>query len=235
MAKKIRLLIVEDEEPIRRGLVDVFLYHGYEVESAGDGHEGLKMALSGSYDLVLLDVMLPGLDGFSICNEVRTRDREQPIIMLTAKTSDQDIIEGLRLGADDYVAKPFSVAELVLRVEAVLRRSQKLKAAQSKLEICTALVVDSIRMTASCDGNEIELTRREIDLLQYLWCNKHRHVSRGELLSEVWGYRRSTQIDTRTVDIHIAKLRRKIERDATHPTRLVTVRGEGYQLKADEA
>jgi two-component system response regulator RegX3 len=123
MADGPRLLIVEDEAPIRNGLIDVFVFHGFEVDSAGDGHEGLQKALSGRYDLVLLDIMLPGVDGFDICNRVREQDRRQPIIMLTAKTSDDDIIRGLTLGADDYVAKPFSIAQLVLRVKAVLRRT----------------------------------------------------------------------------------------------------------------
>ena len=124
MDRKIRLLVVEDETSIRVGLADVFVYHGYEVDTAADGKEGLAKALSGTFDLILLDIMLPGLDGFEVCNRVRERDPEQPIIMLTAKTADEDIVRGLSLGADDYVAKPFSVAQLVLRVQAVLRRAR---------------------------------------------------------------------------------------------------------------
>ena len=122
--RKIRILIVEDEAAIRTGLIDVLVYHGYEVDFAEDGPSGLKKANSGRYDLILLDVMLPGMDGFEICDRIRQRDRDQAIIMLTAKTSDEDIIQGLSLGADDYVAKPFSVAQLVLRIQAVLRRAQ---------------------------------------------------------------------------------------------------------------
>ena len=124
MTRKLRILVVEDELAIRTGLVDVFVFHGYEVESTADGREGLNLALLGTFDLILLDIMLPGLNGYEICDGIRKVDRDQPIIMLTAKTSDEDIIQGLSLGADDYVAKPFSVAQLVLRVEAVLRRSR---------------------------------------------------------------------------------------------------------------
>ena len=116
MAQKVRILVVEDEAAIRSGLVDVFVYHGYEVETAENGDDGLRAALGGRFDLILLDVMLPGIDGFEICNRIRQQDRQQPVIMLTAKSSDEDIVQGLTLGADDYVAKPFSVTQLVLRV-----------------------------------------------------------------------------------------------------------------------
>ena len=119
MKRKIRILVVEDEAAIRTGLVDVFVFHGYEVESAEDGTTGLEKARSGRFDLIVLDLMLPGMDGFEICNAIRAVDRDQPIIMLTARVSDEDIIRGLELGADDYVGKPFSVAQLVLRVKAV--------------------------------------------------------------------------------------------------------------------
>jgi len=124
MHNKPRILIVEDEEAIRSGLMDVFVFHGFDVDYAADGNTGLDKALSGRFDMVLLDVMLPGMNGFEICNQIRGIDRDQAIIMLTARTSDEDIIQGLSLGADDYVSKPFSVAQLVLRVQAVLRRAQ---------------------------------------------------------------------------------------------------------------
>ena len=125
MQRKSRLLIIEDEQAILTGLLDLFVYHGYDVDAAQDGQLGLEKALQGNYDLIILDIMLPRLDGFAICNAIRHHSREQPLIILTAKTTDEDIITGLTLGADDYVAKPFSVRELVLRVEAVLRRSAK--------------------------------------------------------------------------------------------------------------
>ena len=124
MNRKIRILIVEDEQAIREGLIDVLVFHHYDVDSAATGPEGLEKALTGKYDLILLDIMLPGMDGYEICDRVRREDREQPIIMLTAKTSDEEIVQGLKLGADDYVPKPFSIQQLVLRIEAVLRRSR---------------------------------------------------------------------------------------------------------------
>ena len=234
MEHKFRLLIVEDEEAILRGLIDLFVYHGYQVEFSKDGKEGLQKAKTGSYDLIILDVMLPQLDGFSICNEIRKSSKEQPVMMLTAKTSEEDIINGLTLGADDYVAKPFSVRELVLRVEAVLRRSKKAKQMESTLLLGNKWRVDTANLKAvSCQSKdtEIELTRREVDILEYLKANSQRPVSREELLEEVWGYSRASQIETRTVDIHMAKLRRKIELNPKDPKIIATVRGEGYRLE----
>jgi two-component system response regulator RegX3 len=231
MDTKLRILIVEDEEAIRRGLADVFLFHGYEVELAENGRTGLDLALRGKFDLILLDVMLPEIDGFTICNEIRKASREQPIILLTAKTSDDDIIAGLTLGADDYVAKPFSVRELVLRVEAVLRRTRRLGEVLPELQI-GPLRIDIKNLSGCFDGSpeSISFTRREIEILEYLKQHDKRPVSRDELLAEVWGYSKTGNIETRTVDIHIAKLRRKIETDPKRPALLLTVRGEGYRL-----
>ena len=226
MAQKTRLLIVEDEVAIRTGLVDVFVYHGYEVDTAAHGDDGLRKALTGQYDLILLDVMLPGTDGFEICNQIRQQDRQQPVIMLTAKSSDEDIVQGLTLGADDYVAKPFSVTQLLLRVQAVLRRSGIGEDASREIRLCNGLVIDTENL---CAG-EIVFTRREMDVLLYLSQQPERPVSREELLARVWGYANHMEIETRTVDIHIAKLRRKIEADAANPEAIVTVRGAGYRL-----
>jgi two-component system alkaline phosphatase synthesis response regulator PhoP len=233
MRNKPRILIVEDEAAIRRGLMDVFVYHGYDVEASADGPSGLDRALSGSFDLILLDVMLPGMDGFEICNRIRARDRDQPIILLTAKTSDEDIIQGLSLGADDYVAKPFSVAELVLRVQAVLRRAGIGVEQDSRLRLGEAIEIDTRNLSGRCNGATLSFTRREVEILQYLNANSERPVPREELLHRVWGYARHLDIETRTVDIHIAKLRRKIEPDPAQPSRLVTVRGAGYRLLTD--
>ena len=230
MNRKLRLLIVEDETAIREGLVDVFVYHGYDVEAVADGNRGLERALSGRYDLLLLDVMLPGTDGFAICDRVRAADAEQPVIMLTARTTDEDIVRGLKLGADDYVVKPFSVAELVLRVEAVLRRSRAVAEQQSILELGDGLVIDVPNLAGSRGDERLAFTRREMDLLTYLAANAERAVSREELLHKVWGYPRGADIETRTVDIHVAKLRRKIEPDPAEPRHLLTVRGAGYRL-----
>ena len=227
---KPRLLIIEDEEAILEGLADVFVYNGYQVETATEGKSGLEMALAGGYHLVLLDIMMPGLDGFSVCDKIREVDRHLPIIMLTAKTSEEDIIKGLKLGADDYIPKPFSVAQLLARVEAVLRRSGKLHRDMNALNLGD-LVVHPDQLVGTRDGEEIPFTQRELEILVYLNQHTVRPVSRQELLREVWGYANVDFLETRTVDIHIAKLRRKIERDSSQPELLVTVRGEGYQLK----
>ena len=239
---KAKILIVEDEESIREGLVDVLIYHGYQVDTAENGEIGLQKALSESYDLILLDVMLPIIDGFEVCNKVREQSREQPVVMLTAKTAEEDIIQGLKLGADDYVAKPFSVRELVLRLEAVLRRSNSFQRKADIIEICGVLSIDSKTLEGSFasganqplqEKGKLQFTRREVDLLAYLLEHEDRPVSREELLDHVWGYKRADMIETRTVDIHIAKLRRKIEVNPKEPRLLLTIRGEGYRLNSD--
>jgi len=222
------LLIIEDEESIRKGLCDVFVYNGYEVDWAADGKEGLKKAQSGRYHVVILDVMLPQIDGLTICNEIRKLDRSQPIIMLTARGDEEDIIKGLKLGADDYIPKPFSVRELVARVEAVLRRSHKLMDERENVS-WDGMTIDPRNLWVTIGKQTHELTRREVDILRYLIQFSGRPVSRKELLKEVWGYGNSN-MDTRTVDIHITKLRKKIEKDSEKPQRILTVRGEGYKI-----
>ena len=238
MTRKPNILIVEDEEAIRAGLIDVLVYHGFMTDSAADGLAGLDKALSGQYDLILLDVMLPGMDGFEICNRIRSEDREQPIIMLTAKTSDDDIIQGLQLGADDYVSKPFSVAQLVLRIQAVLRRSRlnietEYMIELGNIETDNQLKIDSRNLTGTKDKKNINFTRREMDILQYLYSHADRPVPRDELLNKLWGYAKNLELETRTVDIHIAKLRRKIEPEPSKPRYLITVRGAGYRLMVE--
>jgi len=230
MTRNARLLIVEDEAAIRDGLVDVFVYHGFAVDSCGDGNVALEKALTGRYDLILLDVMLPGMNGFDICDAIRARDRDQPIIMLTAKSSDEEIIQGLKLGADDYVAKPFSIQQLVLRVEAVLRRSEAGRLEADTISLMSGVVIDTRNLNGRAADDELTFTRREIDILQYLAAHSARAVPREELLNKVWGYARNLDIETRTVDIHIAKLRRKIETNPKEPGNLITVRGAGYRL-----
>lgn len=227
MTFKAKILIIEDEAAIRSGLIDVFTYHGYEVDFADHGEKGLSKALTGQFDLILLDIMLPGLNGFDICNQIRQQDRNQAIIMLTAKSCDDDIVQGLTLGADDYVSKPFSVTQLVLRVQAVLRRAGIDGLEQKQLRLNNGLVIDTRNL---CTQNDIVFTRREMDLLQYLASESERPVAREELLVKVWGYASHMEIETRTVDIHIAKLRRKIELNLSTPETIITVRGAGYRL-----
>jgi len=229
MKRQIRILIVEDEEAIREGLIDVLVFHGYATDSAATGPDGLEKALTGKFDLILLDIMLPGIDGYEICDRIRAEDRNQPIIMLTAKTSDEEIVQGLKLGADDYVPKPFSIQQLVLRIEAVLRRSQ-VGLVQARTIRLRNVSIDTENLSGRNGGEEIVFTRREIEVLAYLAQNSDRPVSRDELLTKVWGYSRNLDIETRTVDIHIAKLRRKIEADPKTPENLITVRGAGYRL-----
>ena len=228
MSIKPKLLIVEDEPIILMGLTDLFVFHGYDVESESDGKKGLSRGLDGQYACIILDVMLPSLNGFEICNALRQHSRSQPILMLTAKNSEEDIINGLTLGADDYVGKPFSTSELVLRVNALVRRSgwtgtDKTMVLSSEVSICMQT------LTGSSYQQQTKYTRREVEVLAYLQ-RQHQPVSRDELLKQVWGYKTTSDIDTRTVDIHIAKIRKKIETDPKSPKYLVTHRGEGYQL-----
>ncbi len=226
---KPKLLIVEDEQAILQGLVDVFVFHGFEVDAADNGKKGLEKALTNQYALILLDVMLPFIDGFEICNKIREKDKNQPIIMLTAKSSEDDIITGLTLGADDYIAKPFSVRELVLRVTAVLKRTSVQSYSKPIFQL-GSIQIDTANLIQINTETPHSFSRRELDILDYLQNNSQRPVSREELLEHVWGYKQADAIETRTVDIHIAKLRRKIEANPKQPECLVTVRGEGYRL-----
>lgn len=227
MMPKLKILIIEDEQAILQGLIDVFVFHGFDVDSADEGRTGLEKALTGKHDLILLDIMLPFIDGFEICNKIREQNKNQPIIMLTAKSSEEDIITGLTLGADDYIAKPFSVRELVLRVNTVLKRVHNHE--NSILHIAN-MQIDTANLVQINSDNPRCFSRRELDILHYLKQHSERPVSREELLEQVWGYKQAEAIETRTVDIHIAKLRRKIETNPKQPEWLVTVRGEGYRL-----
>ena len=225
---KPRILVVEDEPSIRAGLCDVLRYRGYEVDDAETGEEGLERGLQPDVDLLLLDIMLPGLSGFEVCEAVRAERPNVPILMLTARGSEDDVLRGFQCGADDYVTKPFSLAQLLARVEALLRRT----AARAEEPIDSfevgGFAVDPVRMIAVGEsGDEVELTRREIEMLALFAREPGRIVSRRVLLHEVWGMERADRIETRTVDMHIAKLRKKLgeARDL-----IETVRGEGYRL-----
>ncbi|MCF6262880.1 MAG: response regulator transcription factor [Xanthomonadales bacterium] len=225
-----KILIVEDEVAIRTGLVDVLVYHGYQVEAAASGREGMEKALSGRFDLLLLDVMLPEINGFEICHRLRQSDPELAIIMLTAKSMDEDVIQGLSLGADDYVTKPFSITQLLLRVQAVLRRTRAPENTTDIIHLSDKVTIDCLNLCGKRDEESLLFTRREIDLLRYLQQHGERPVSRDELLHKVWGYANNADLETRTVDIHIAKLRRKLEPEPSQPQFILTVRGAGYRL-----
>jgi two-component system response regulator RegX3 len=222
-----RVLVVEDEAAIRGGLCDVLAFHGYEPSGAADGEEGLREALHGGFDLVVLDVMLPRRSGFEVCAELRVARPRLPILMLTARGAEEDVLRGFRAGADDYVTKPFSLAELVARVEALLRRAGRLPAAARTPFAVGGLAVDPERLVAERDGTSIELTRREADMLALFARERGRIVSRRMLLTEVWGMEAADRVETRTVDMHVAKLRKKLG-DAR--AAIETVRGEGYRL-----
>jgi len=230
MKKSASILIVEDEAAIRVGLVDVLIYHGYQVDYAEEGLSGLEKALTGKYDLILLDVMLPNLDGFKICTKIREQDKGQPIIMLTAKSADEDVINGFTLGADDYVSKPFSVTQLILRIKAVLRRSIPETTELTFIQLDKDRRVDLQNLCIQIGEENLPFTKREMEVLEFLQRNNQRPVAREELLSCVWGYAEELDIETRTVDIHIARIRRKIEKDPREPQFLITVRGAGYRL-----
>jgi two-component system response regulator RegX3 len=227
MNEKPGVLLVEDEESIREGLRDVLLYHGYDVTAVGSGEEGIDRALGGDFAVVVLDVMLPGVNGFEVCRRVRQERPAQAILMLTAKGSEEDVVEGFRSGADDYVTKPFSVRELLARVEALLRRSGALGAIDSVMTF-GEWKIETAKLMASRDGQQLEITPRELSLIRLLRREKGRIVSRRTLLKEVWGMGRVEELETRTVDMHIAKLRKKLDLDGEL---IQTVRGAGYRYR----
>ena len=229
-AAKNRILVVEDDSAILDGLLDILVFKGYDVQGERDGRQGLQLGLSEQFDLVILDVMLPSLDGFSICKALRKNKPHQGILMLTAKGAEEDIVAGFKAGADDYLCKPFSIRELVLRVEAILRRLGKVRAS-IRITWC-GVEFNGDTLTGSHQGNKVALTRRELDIIVYLYHHGHRIVSKKELLMEVWHYA-DADIETRTVDIHIMKLRKKIATLTQGQGRITTVRGEGYRLESD--
>jgi len=227
---KARILVVEDDPAIAKGLCDVLVFNGYHADGVADGNQGCEASLSGDYDLILLDVMLPGMDGFSICREVRKKRPTQPVIILTAKGSEDDIVTGFTAGADDYVSKPFSLRELMVRVEAVLRRSGK-PMGDEQIRYGD-IFFDGLNLQAACGDSSTALTRREMDIVVYLFRHRERIVSKTELLTEVWHYR-DPGVETRTVDIHMLKLRKKIASLADGRVLIETVRGEGYRLEPE--
>jgi DNA-binding response OmpR family regulator len=229
MSKKADILVIEDDPALLGGLMDVLVFNGFEVRGVADGRDGLQAALERPADLVLLDLMLPGLDGLAVCRAIRARRPHQPVIMITARGSEDDIVAGFKAGADDYIPKPFSLRELMVRVEAVLRRAGKNPAGGSVQ--LGGIRFDAQQLTAEAGGRTVEITRREMELIAYFHRHAGRIVSRGELLTEVWHYA-DAGIETRTVDIHMLKLRRKLAELTGEEHLIATVRGEGYRLDA---
>ena len=223
-----RILIVEDDPAMSVALRDGFEFERYTVEMANDGLEGLDLARRGDHDLIILDVMLPRQSGFDVCKELRAMGRTTPIIMLTARGQEIDKIVGLRLGADDYVTKPFGFMELLARVEAVLRRTSP-KAAGEEVAFGD-VSLDFRTYQATKSGTPLDLTPREFRILRYFLDHPNQVVSRDALLSNVWGY--DTGAFTRTVDTHMARLRQKIESTPSEPRHLITVHRVGYKFVA---
>jgi two-component system alkaline phosphatase synthesis response regulator PhoP len=224
----LRVLVVEDDPAMAHALRDGFQFEGHSVLVAADGAEGLRLASQAELDLVVLDVMLPKLSGLDVCRQLRAARSDVPILLLTARSQEADKVEGLRLGADDYVTKPFSFVELMARVEALVRRSRRREAPETWR--FGDVTLDFRRLQATRAGAPLELSPREFAVLACLIGRRGEVVTREQLLQVAWGYE-SLPL-TRTVDMHIAKLRRKIEPDPAQPRFIVTVHGRGYRFAA---
>jgi two-component system alkaline phosphatase synthesis response regulator PhoP len=223
-----RILIVEDEESILMALEDNLKLEGYEVSSAVDGEKGLSMARKQKFDLIILDIMLPKMDGFEVCKHLRRDGIVTPILMLTARGQEIDKVLGLELGADDYVTKPFSPRELLARIKALLRRAKQFQQGMQSFKFGD-FEVDFGKYEAKKGGKIVYLTALEFSLLHFLIQNKDKVVNRDAILDDVWG--RNVYIQPRTVDKHIAELRKKIEEDPSNPEYILGVRGVGYKFK----
>jgi len=221
------ILAIEDDPAILRGLADNLRFESYEVLTATDGQSGYALIREKHPDLIILDLMLPKLSGYEICRKVRAEGIQIPILMLTARGEEADRVLGLDLGADDYVAKPFSIRELLARIRALLRRAQPAKSLPDELRF-DDVVLNFLSYEATKGGQPLEMTRKEFAILRFLASRAGEVVTRDELLNEVWGY--ENYPTTRTVDNHIAGLRGKIERDSADPQHLRTVHGVGYKF-----
>ena len=225
------ILTIEDDRAIRRGVVDALRFAGYGAIEAARGDEGLEMALTREYDLLLLDLVLPGKEGLEILRQLRAVRPTLPVIILTARGEEQDRVAGLKLGADDYVVKPFSVKELLARVEAVMRRSPARPTDVAELGLPLGTVDFARREARFHDGARADLSEKELCLIRYLAANRGRAIDREELLAHVWGIN-PRGVTTRTIDMHVARLREKLRDDSANPQVLLTVRGKGYMLAA---
>ena len=221
------ILIIEDEEALARFVELELTHEGYLVEKAFDGRDGLQKALEGSHDLILLDIMLPSLNGLEVLRRLR-REKKTPVILLTARDAVMDKVTGLDMGADDYITKPFAIEELLARIRVSLRKHEK--APESDLKRLSEIVLDPLRHTVTVRGNDVSLTSREFQLLEYMMENEGIVLSRETLLSNVWGY--DYMGETNVVDVYIRYLRQKIE-EAYDLKTLHTVRGVGYVMKSE--
>jgi len=230
MEDKISILVVEDEEKIRSALTDFLEFHNFEVAEAADGLDAERAVAGRRFDLIMLDLMLPKISGEQLCSKWRGDGLQTPIIMLTAKGQEKEKVAGLNLGADDYITKPFSLEELLARINAVLRRTDPARTVGQMFRF-EDLDVDIAGLKIKRSEVEIEISKREAAIVQYFAANPNRIISREELYKAVWNETMS-ELGTRTVDMHIAKLRSKIERDAAEPRIIKTVRGAGYKYES---
>lgn len=224
-----KILIVEDEPAMLQGLKDNLEFESYLVDTAAEGQAGLDKILQNSYDLVLLDVMLPHLSGFDVCKAARSKGVQTPIILLTAKGEDIDKVLGLELGADDYITKPFNLRELLARIKAILRRTSANKELLTdKLIAIGNLSVNFDSYTGFVDNREVRMSHKEFEVLHYLYNNKSKTISRDDIMEKVWGI--DSDITTRTIDNFILRLRQKIEAKTDTPKIIITVHGVGYKM-----
>ena len=224
-----RILLVEDERSISQPLAYLLSKEGYEVKVVENGYDALEAFNASRFDLMLLDLMLPGMPGTEVCRKVRKTSR-LPIIMLTAKDSEVDIVVGLELGADDYVTKPYSSRELLARIQAVLRRMEPVPEPEPDEQMLAShgVVLDLARYQVSVNGAEVKMPLREFELLEMLMRNSGRVLTRTQLIEQVWGF--DYYGDTKTLDVHIKRIRSRIEPDPSHPQLITTVRGVGYRF-----
>ena len=223
-----RILLIEDEPGLVLTLSDLLAGEGYQIETASDGASGLARATAGSFDLVILDVMLPKKAGFDVCREMRQKGIDTAVLMLTAKTEVADRVVGLKLGADDYLTKPFDPAELLARVEALLRRVQKEDRIPVRTFAFDGIEADFERPAVTRHGQTVNLATKEMQLFHFLVDHRERVVTREEILQKVWKY--NSEVSSRTIDVHIAWLRQKLEENPQHPKHIHTIRGKGYRF-----
>jgi two-component system alkaline phosphatase synthesis response regulator PhoP len=225
---KEKILIIEDEEDLVKGLKLNLAGEGYDVAWAYDGQEGIRKALEERPDLIILDIMLPKMDGLEVCREIRQKNMNIPIIMLTAKGEEVDKVVGLEVGADDYITKPFSIRELLARLKAHLRREKREVKKIPEVYSFGDVEVDFSHFKVRRKGKEVDLTSLEVEILKYFVAHRGEVVTREALLDKIWGYERFPT--TRTIDNHILKLRKKIEEDPAHPKYIFSVYGAGYRF-----
>ena len=226
-----KILIIEDEEDLVKGLKLNLADEGYKIEWAPDGVEGLRMAMEESPDLIILDIMMPKMNGLEVCREIRKKGLNVPIIMLTAKGEEIDKVVGLEIGADDYMTKPFSIRELLARIKAHLRREKRTGKTVPDVYSFSDVEIDFTHFKVRHGTKELDLTSREVEILKYFVLHVNEVVSREDLLDKVWGFDKFPT--TRTIDNHILKLRKKIEQNPSHPKYILSIYGEGYRFMGE--